>query len=59
MQLRPFKTLKTGFRFMVIPLSKEQMELDIFNLLKSGTTEKEGIHTLDYKTIEEFWKQKK
>jgi hypothetical protein len=27
------------------------------NLLKSGTTEKEGI-PLDYKTIEEFWKQK-
>jgi hypothetical protein len=32
------------------------MELDIFNLLKSGTTEKRRHSTLDYKTIEEFWK---
>jgi hypothetical protein len=43
MQLRAFKTLKRN-RFMAIPfISKEQMELIYSNLLKSGTTEKEGI----------------
>jgi hypothetical protein len=38
-------------------ISKEQMERDIFEFI-GGTIEKEGIQLLDYKTIEEFWKQK-
>lgn len=42
-----FKTLKT-----------EQMKLDIFEFIEIWYNRKRGHSTLDYKTIEEFWKQK-
>jgi transposase InsO family protein len=50
-----FKTLKRN-RFMYL-ISKEQMELDIFRFIEIWYN-KRRHSTLDYKTIEEFWKQK-
>jgi hypothetical protein len=43
---------------MVILISKDQMNSIYLNLLKFGTTEKEGIPALDYKNIEEFGNRK-
>jgi transposase InsO family protein len=39
-------------------ISKEQMELDIFEFIEIWYNRKRRHSTLDYKTIEEFWKQK-
>ncbi|MGO4819442.1 IS3 family transposase [Flavobacterium sp. W22_SRS_FP1] len=39
-------------------ISKEQMELDIFEFIEIWYNRKRRHSTLDYKTIEKFWKQK-
>jgi transposase InsO family protein len=39
-------------------ISKEQMERDIFEFIEIWYNRKRRHSALDYKTIEEFWKQK-
>jgi transposase InsO family protein len=39
-------------------ISKEQMERDIFEFIEIWYNKKRRHSALDYKTIEEFWKQK-
>ena len=53
-----FKTLKTEQIYGNKLISKEQMELDIFEFIEIWYNRKRRHSTLDYKTIEEFWKQK-
>jgi hypothetical protein len=57
MQLRAFKTLKTEQIYGNKLISKNRWNEIYLNLLKFGTIEKKHS-ALDYKTIEEFWKQK-
>jgi transposase InsO family protein len=40
-------------------ISLKQMELDIFRFIEIWYNRKRRHSALDYKTIEEFWKQKK
>ena len=53
-----FKTLKTEQIYSSKLISKEQMELDIFEIIEIWYNRKRRFSALDYKTIEEFWKQK-
>ncbi len=53
-----FKTLKTEQIYGNNLISKEQMELDIFEFIEIWYNRKRRHSALDYKTIEEFWKQK-
>ena len=53
-----FKTLKTEQIYGNKLISKEQMELDIFEFIEIWYNRKRRHSALDYKTIEEFWKQK-
>ena len=53
-----FKTLKTEQIYGNTLISKEQMELDIFEFIEIWYNRKRRHSALDYKTIEEFWKQK-
>jgi putative transposase len=39
-------------------ISKEQMELDRFEFIEISYNPKRRLFTLDYKTLEEFWRQK-
>jgi putative transposase len=55
---RFFKTLKTEQIYGNKLISKEQMERDIFDLIKIWYNRKRRHSALDYKIIEEFWKQK-
>jgi hypothetical protein len=38
-------------------LAKEQIELDLFEFIEIWSNRKKRRSALDYKTIEEFWKQ--
>jgi transposase InsO family protein len=53
-----FKTLKTEQIYGNKLISKEQMERDIFEFIEIWYNRKRRYSALDYKTIEEFWKQK-
>jgi len=53
-----FKTLKTEQIYGNKLIPKEQMELDIFEFIEIWYNRKRRHSALDYKTIEEFWKQK-
>ncbi|MEZ7500420.1 IS3 family transposase [Flavobacterium sp. Arc3] len=53
-----FKTLKTEQIYGNTLISKEQMQLDIFEFIEIWYNRKRRHSTLDYKTIEEFWIQK-
>lgn len=53
-----FKTLKTEQIYGNKLISKEQMERDIFEFIEIWYNRKRRHSALDYKTIEEFWKQK-
>jgi putative transposase len=53
-----FKTLKMEQIYGNKLISKEQMELDIFEFIEIWYNRKRRHSTLDYKTIEEFWIQK-
>jgi putative transposase len=53
-----FKTLKMEQIYGNTLISKEQMELDIFEFIEIWYNRKRRHSTLDYKTIEEFWIQK-
>ena len=53
-----FKTLKTEQIYGNKLISKEQMKLDIFEFIEIWYNRKRRHSALDYKTIEEFWKQK-
>ena len=53
-----FKTLKTEQIYGNKLISKEQMERDIFEFIEIWYNTKRRHSALDYKTIEEFWKQK-
>lgn len=53
-----FKTLKTEQIYGIKLISKEQMELDIFEFIEIWYNRKRRHSALDYKTIEEFWNQK-
>jgi transposase InsO family protein len=52
---RFFKTLKTEQIYGNKLISKEQMELDIFECSEIWYNRKRRYSALDYKTIEEFW----
>jgi putative transposase len=53
-----FKTLKTEQIYGNNMISKEQMELDIYEFIEIWDKHKIGHSALDYKTIEKFWRQK-
>lgn len=53
-----FKILKTEQIYGNKLMSKEQMERDIFEFIEIWYNRKRRHSALDYKTIEEFWKQK-
>ena len=53
-----FKTLKTEQIYGNKLISKEQMELNIFEFIEIWYNRKKRHSALDYKTIIEFWKQK-
>jgi putative transposase len=53
-----FKTLKAEQIYGNKLISKEQMELDIFEFIEIWYNRKRRHSALDYKTIEEFWQQK-
>ncbi|WP_426092432.1 transposase [Flavobacterium sp. DSR3-2] len=53
-----FKTLKTQQIYGNKLISKEQMERDKFKFIEIWYNRKRRHSALDYKTIEEFWKQK-
>lgn len=53
-----FKTLKTELIYGNKLISKEQMELLIFEYVEIWYNRKRRHSALDYKTIEEFWDQK-
>ena len=53
-----FKTLKTEQIYGNKLISKEQMERDIFEFIEIWYNRKRRHSALNYKTIEEFWKQK-
>ena len=53
-----FKTLKTELIYGNKLISKEQMELLIFEYIEIWYNRKRRHSSLDYKTIEEFWNQK-
>ena len=53
-----FKTLKTELIYGNKLISKEQMELLIFEYIEIWYNRKRRHSALDYKTIEEFWDQK-
>jgi putative transposase len=53
-----FKTLKTEQIYGNKLISKAQMELDIFEFIEIWYNRNKRHSALDYKTIEEFWKQK-
>ena len=53
-----FKTLKTEQIYGNKLISKKQMERDIFEFIEIWYNRKRRHSALDYKTIEEFWKQK-
>jgi putative transposase len=55
---RFFKTLKTEQIYDNKLISKEQMELDRFEFIEIWYNPKRRLSALDYKTIEEFWRQK-
>lgn len=53
-----FKTLKTELIYGNKLISREQMELVIFEYIEIWYNKKRRHSTLDYNTIEEFWNQK-
>jgi putative transposase len=53
-----FKTLKTEQVYRNKLISKEQMRLDLFEYIEIWYNRKRRHSALQYKTIEEFWKQK-
>jgi len=53
-----FKTLKTEQIYGNKLISKEPMERDLFECIEIWHHWKRRPSALDYKTIEEFWKQK-
>jgi transposase InsO family protein len=53
-----FKTLKMEQIYGNKLITKEQMELDIFEFIEIWYNRKRRHSVLNYKTIEEFWKQK-
>lgn len=53
-----FKTLKTELTYGNKLISRERMELAIFEYIEIWYNKKKRHSTLGYNTIEEFWNQK-